>query len=165
MKLETLLVPLDGSSLAEAALPKATEFAEGFGARVILLRAAEAHTFPGIDPIEAQVKVVREAEEYLAEIEHRLSSSGLKEVRSSVWYGPAAYAIVEAAKLYNADLIVMTTHGRGGLGRLIMGSVAESVLRGTTTPVLLIRVAGAPVEPPIEKGIAHPWEPSSGRRV
>jgi len=164
MRLETILVPLDGSSLAEAALPNATEFAERSGARLVLLRAAEAHTFPGIDPIEAQAKVVREAEEYLAEVERRLSHSGLKEVTSSVWYGPAAYAIVEGAKLYNTDLIVMTTHGRGGLGRLILGSVAESVLRGTTTPVLLIRVAGAPVEHPTEKGVAHPWASTSGKR-
>jgi universal stress protein A len=52
-------------------------------------------------------------------------------------------------------LIAMTTHGRSGLGRLVLGSVAESVLRGTTTPILLIRVAEAPVEAPA--GIAKPW--------
>jgi hypothetical protein len=45
-------------------------------------------------------------------------------------------------------LIVMSTHGRSGIGRLILGSVAESVLRGTTTPILLLRAAGAPVERP-----------------
>jgi nucleotide-binding universal stress UspA family protein len=55
---------------------------------------------------------------------------------------------VEAARLRGADLIVMTTHGRSGLGRLILGSVAESVLRGTTTPILLLRVPEAPVETP-----------------
>ena len=64
MKLDKILVPLDGSPLAEAALPKAVEMAEDSGAQLLLLRAAEAHTLPGADPIEAQIKVVREAEDY-----------------------------------------------------------------------------------------------------
>ena len=51
----------------------------------------------------------------------------------------------------------MTTHGRSGLGRLILGSVAESVLRGTTMPILLVRAAHAPVERPTGKGVAEPW--------
>jgi hypothetical protein len=55
---------------------------------------------------------------------------------------------VEAAQLMNADLIVMTTHGRGGLGRLVMGSVCESVLRASTIPVLVVRDVTAPVETP-----------------
>ena len=76
---------------------------------------------------------------------------------TSVWYGPAAYAIVEAAGLHKVDLIAMTTHGRSGLGRLILGSVAESVLRGTTVPILLVRVAEAPVERPTADGVAAPW--------
>ena len=155
MKVDTILVPLDGSSLAEAALPRAVELAEGSGAALLLLRAAHAPTLPGVDPTEAQVKVVEEAEEYLTDVAKRLAASGLANVRTSVWYGPAAYAIVEGARLHKADLIVVTTHGRSGLRRLILGSVAESVLRGTTTPILLLRAAGAPVEPPA--GAAKPW--------
>lgn len=154
MKLNTILVPLDGSSLAEAALPKALELAEASEARMILLRAAQAHHLPGVDPTNAQVKVVGEAEEYLARIGDRLAGLGFKKVECSVWYGPAPYAIVEAARLYKADLIVMTTHGRSGLGRLILGSVAESVLRGTTTPILLLRAPEAPVEVPVGEGEA-----------
>ena len=50
----------------------------------------------------------------------------------------------------------MTTHGRSGLGRLLLGSVAESVLRGTTTPILLLRAEGAPVQPP--SGNANAWK-------
>jgi len=61
----------------------------------------------------------------------------------------AAAAIVEAAQVQKADLIVMSTHGRSGLGRLILGSVAESVLRGTRTPILVIRADSAPVEPQV----------------
>jgi len=154
MKTSTILVPLDGSSLAEAALPKALELAEASDARLILLRAAQAHTLPGVDPTNAQVKVVREAEEYLARVADRLADLGFKTVECSVWYDSAPYAIVEAARLYNADLIVMTTHGRSGLGRLILGSVAQSVLRGTTTPILLLRAPEAPVEVPAGKGEA-----------
>ena len=154
MKLATILVPLDGSPLAEVALPKALELAEISGARLLLLRAAQAHSLPGLDPTDFQVKVVREAEEYLARVGERLADQGFKEVECSVWYGSAPYAIVEASRLYKVDLIVMTTHGRSGLGRLILGSVAESVLRGTTTPILLLRAAEAPVEAPAGKGEA-----------
>jgi nucleotide-binding universal stress UspA family protein len=147
MTFERILVPLDGSALAESALGRALEFVHG-GATLMLLRAAEAHTLPGVDPTDAQVEVVREAEEYLATVAARLAEKGVNHVETSVWYGPAAAAIVEAAKLRRADLIVMSTHGRSGLGRLILGSVAESVLRGTTTPILLLRTEEAPVERP-----------------
>lgn len=148
MKLDTVLVPLDGSMLAESALPVAADLAKAAGARVILLRAAAAHTYPGHDPIEAQVTVVREAETYLADVTARVRALGVEDVRCSAWYGEAATAIVEAAAFNHADLIVMTTHGRSGLGRLVMGSVAESVLRGTTTPILVLRETGAPVTAP-----------------
>jgi nucleotide-binding universal stress UspA family protein len=157
MKLGTILVPLDGSVLAEAALPKALELAAASGARVLLLRAAQAQTLPGVDPTEAQVRVVSEAEAYLAEVQKRLAGGqGGVKIETSVWYGPAAHAIVEAARTHRVDEIVMTTHGRSGLGRLLLGSVAESVLRGTTTPILLLRAEGAPIQPP--GGKANAWE-------
>ena len=147
MNLRKILVPLDGSALAESALNQAVALAAE-GATLILLRAAEAHTLPGVDPTEAEVQVVHEAEQYLDEIAVRLRAQGLKDVQTSVWYGRADTAIVEAARLRNPDLIVMSTHGRSGLGRLILGSVAESVLRGTTTPILLLRKPEAPVQVP-----------------
>jgi nucleotide-binding universal stress UspA family protein len=96
------------------------------------------------------VEVVREAEEYLAGVAERLAGDGFTRVDTSVWYGPAASSIVDAARLRKADLIAMSTHGRTGLGRLFMGSVAESVLRGTVTPILLLHVQGAPVAAPVE---------------
>jgi nucleotide-binding universal stress UspA family protein len=157
MKLGTILVPLDGSSLAEAALPKALELAETSGARVLLLRAAEAHTLMPRDPTEPQVKAVSEAEGYLARVQKRLTRRrGRVTVETAVWYGPAARAIVEAARIRKVDQIVMTTHGRSGVRRLLLGSVAESVLRGTTTPLLLLRTEGAAVQTP--SGEATPWE-------
>jgi nucleotide-binding universal stress UspA family protein len=163
MKTERILVPLDGSALAEAAIDAAIDVGRDRASTLILLRAAEAHTLPGADPTDEQVAVVREAEEYLAAVSERLTKRGVKNVDTSVWYGPAAAAVIEAAKLKKADLIVMSTHGRSGLGRLILGSVAESVLRGTMTPVCIVRAPGAPIEAP--KGAATPQEKKEFSRV
>lgn len=100
--------------------------------------------------------MVSEAKAYLAQIRKRLTRRDRVTVETAGWYGPAAHAIVEAARIRKADQIVMTTHGRSGLGRLLLGSVAESVLRGTTTPLLLLRTEGAAVQTP--SGAATPWE-------
>jgi nucleotide-binding universal stress UspA family protein len=152
MKLDKILVPLDGSMLAEAALSTACAFAARDGSTISLLRAAEATALAG-DPVAAQVTAIREAEEYLGAVVKRLAEKGATRVETHVWYGPAAVAIVEAATVQKADLIVMSTHGRSGLGRLVLGSVAESVLRGTTTPILIVRAGHAPVEVP--RGVAE----------
>lgn len=150
----TLFRSLDGSALAEAAIPTARELLkDNPGATLFLLRAAEALVLPCADITEAQVSVVREAENYLATMAERLRRSGVPNVKTSVWYGQPASAIVEAAEVAGVDLIVMSTHGRSGLGRLILGSVAESVVRGTRTPILLLRPAEAPVERPLEVAI------------
>ena len=147
MKADRILVPLDGSPLAEMALPKALELlSDRPGATLILLRAAEATTLPGIDPIDAQVAVVREAESYLAAVADRLREHGITRVVRSVWYSGAAQAIVEAARLRRVHLIVMSTHGRSGLSRALRGSVAESVLRRTRTPILLVSAEGEQLE-------------------
>jgi len=143
MNFDTVMVPLDGSSLAEMALPKAVELLSGPRATLILLRAAEAtKTLPWIDPIEAQAAVVREAESYLAAVAANLADQGVLGVVRSVWYSSAAKAIVAAARRRSVDLIVMSTHGRSGLQRAIRGSVAESVLRATRTPILLVQAGG-----------------------
>jgi nucleotide-binding universal stress UspA family protein len=148
MKVNKILVPLDGSSIAEAALPTAIELARANpGAAITLLRAAHAASMVPGDAISLEVMVVREAEEYLDAVARRLAPLGLR-VKTSVWYGPPAASIVEAAEAGKVDLIVMNSHGRSGLNRLVLGSVAESVLRGTSTPVLLLRAPGAPLEPP-----------------
>jgi nucleotide-binding universal stress UspA family protein len=149
MKFDRVLVPLDGSPLAEMALPKATALlSDSPSATLILLRAVEAPTLPWVDPTEAQFAVVREAEEYLEAVATRLRNEGLPRVATSVWYSSAARAIVEAAGVRRVNLIVMSTHGRSGLCRVVRGSVAESVLRGTPTPILLVSAAGARVETP-----------------
>ena len=75
MTLSTILVPLDGSVIAEAALTPAVDLARTTGAKLVLLRAAEAHTGPLTDRIEAQVHVMREAEEYLAAVQARVKAA------------------------------------------------------------------------------------------
>jgi nucleotide-binding universal stress UspA family protein len=148
MKFTTILVPLDGSALAEAALMPAIDLARERSAKLLLLRAAEAHTFPTADPTEAQVAAVRDAEQYLAKMRDVTRRGNVADVDVTVWYGPPAQAIVEAAQHRQADLLVMSSHGRSGLGRLVLGSVAETVLRSTAVPILLIRPGAAPLDTP-----------------
>ena len=146
MNLKTILVPLDGSTVAEAALAPAVALARKAGAKLVLVRAAEVRTLPLGDPIEDQTEVMREAQEYLATARARVMAAGALDVEFSVWYGPAVEAIVEAARFRAADLIVMSSHGRSGVARLVMGSVTERVLRGTSVPILVIRPDGAPLD-------------------
>jgi nucleotide-binding universal stress UspA family protein len=157
MKATRILVPLDGSTLAETVLDKAIELARD-GATPVLLRAAEARRLVG-DPVAAQINVVHDAELYLGGVAERLRGAGVGNVETCVWYGPPAEAIIEAARARQTDLILMSTHGRSGLGRLVLGSVAESVLRATRTPILLLRPPEAPVAA-VPGGGARPAEAS-----
>ena len=146
--MEKILVPLDGSDLAEAALETAIDILREHPATTLLLvRAAEALRPPEGDRATDKDCAVREAESYLNGVVAGLRECGITRVRTAVWYGPAAPTIVETASVENVDLIIMTSHGRGGIGRLIFGSVAESVLRGTRTPILLVRDVTSPLTP------------------
>jgi len=137
-KLEKILVPLDGSNCAENVLPLVEKLARELKIGISLLRVALAHTFPGIDPTEAQVKVVREAEEYLEKIADELKTKGFK-VDTHVRYGNDAEEILDHANQNGIDMIAMTTHGRSGVKRFLLGSVAEKVIRYSTKPVILVR--------------------------
>ena len=127
-----MLVPLDGSPLAERALPKALELlSDSPSATLILLRAAQATSLPGIDPTEAQVAVVREAESYLDAIAARLADRGLTRVVRSVWYSTAAKAIVEAAGVWRADAVLRLAVGSHSLtGQTIGASVEDAKATG-----------------------------------
>jgi nucleotide-binding universal stress UspA family protein len=160
MRTRTILIPLDGSVMAEAAIAQARQLAGSDAATFLLVRAANVLALPGTHLIDAQIGAVREAEEYLASLRRRLEREGARGIETHVWYGPAAPAIVEAARLYGVDLIVMSTHGRSGLGRLVFGSVAESVLRGTTVPILLVRPRAAPVQAPVGHEATGPASPT-----
>jgi len=137
-KFQRILVPLDGSDCAENVLPKVEKLATELKASIVLLRVALTHTFPGVDPTEAELKVVREAETYLQKVEGRLKAKGFK-VDSHVRYGNDAEEILEHADQKDIDMIAMTTHGRSGVKRFLLGSVAEKVLRYSPKPIFLVR--------------------------
>ena len=127
--LETALLPLDGSSVAEAALPVVEELAGKPLRAVRLLRAVES------------ADEGAEAERYLQRVSARLGRASLQ-VTSEIRVAEPARAIEEAAT--GVDLVVIATHGRGGLDRLRHGSVADQATRGLEVPVLLIRAGTEP---------------------
>jgi nucleotide-binding universal stress UspA family protein len=135
--LKTILLPLDGSALAERAVAYGAALARRSGARIILVEAVQAHTFPGTDPSNAQIQVTDRADGYLSSIATRLTGDGI-DAESHVYYDHPVDAILDAARRHEADVIVMSTHGRSGLGRVLYGSVADQVLRQATAPVLLV---------------------------
>jgi len=146
--MEKIMVPLDGSDLAEAALETAIDIMNEHPATTLLLvRAAEPVRPIAGDHAADKARAIRAAESYLNGVVAGLRECGITRVRAAVWYGPAAPTIVEAASSEKVDLIIMTSHGRGGIGRLIFGSVAESVLHGTRTPILLVRDVTSPLVP------------------
>ncbi|HET9016236.1 MAG TPA: universal stress protein [Thermomicrobiaceae bacterium] len=124
--IETVVVPLDGSDLAEAALPVGRAIAARAGAALRLVRVLDLGR-----TAEAQ----RQAEQALWESARRADV----EARLKVRVGDAAEEILREAAALPAPLVVMTTHGRSGLGRWLIGSVADRVVRGGTAPVLLLR--------------------------
>ena len=99
MKPNRILVPLDGSEIGEAAIAPAVEMAQTGSPLLILMRAADPRILPGADVIGAQIHAVREAEEYLSGVKEKLEKTGVKRIETHVWYGPAAPAIVEAARV------------------------------------------------------------------
>lgn len=137
--MKRLLVPLDGSPLAETILPVAEEWAKEEQAEVVLLRAVPAPATPGGEGTAAEAKTLEDAEAHLATVAERLARRGIERVRWGVSHEPPAAAIIEAAAREGVDMIAMATHGRSGLSRLLLGSVAEAVVRSARVPVLLIR--------------------------
>jgi len=147
-----ILVPLDGSEIAEQVWPHVEALAEKFGSGVTLLRAIMPPVSPVVvAPMEASVTRStaelyieameaerQEASEYLSTLAERLRKRGLQ-VTQELHEGRAAGVILERAAAVGAELIAMTTHGRSGLERLVLGSVAEEVTRKAPCPVLLVR--------------------------
>ncbi len=137
-RFDNILVPMDGSDCAEMILPKLEKLATDLRASIHLLQVVYARTFPGVDPTEAEVAVVRHAEEYLKKIEGQLKTKGFT-VDSHVRYGDEAEEILDHASQKDVDLIAMTTHGRSGVKRFLLGSVAEKIIRHSPKPVFLVR--------------------------
>jgi nucleotide-binding universal stress UspA family protein len=157
---ERILVALDGSDLALRVLPHVEALARRFASHVTLLRAITPPSAiiagsavgptpvarPVVDPTPLVEAERREATEHLEAVGLPLSDSGVN-AEYEVREGDAAEVITRGAAELGADLIAMTTHGRGGLGRLVFGSVADAVLRGAPCPVLLVRVTADEATP------------------
>ncbi len=151
---ERVLIPLDGSELAETILPFAERIAGPLDAEVLLLSVVEPISVAaglaagGVVGPDALFIRQLEAKKYLAEMAARLEAKGLR-ARTLLGLGMPADEIVKVGKAEKADLIAMTTHGRSGLRRALFGSVAEEVLRSAPVPVLMIRMT-APNHAPKE---------------
>lgn len=143
-----IIVPLDGSKLAEGALPEAEKLAALTGAELVLLRVIDYSSrdrfadFGLLYEYEAMARALEEERElataYLADVSKRIAADGFQ-VSAKLVDGIAAKAIVGLTE--PGDVIVMATHGRTGMKRWFIGSIAEEVLRHSTVPVLLVRTA------------------------
>lgn len=135
-RLRRILVPLDSSELAEAVLPQIVQLAKRHGAELRLFRAAHAHALRDADLATAQLRVLQDAEAYLAGVAHRLAAEGVS-ASPAVRYGGTLEEILDDIWVNRPDLVAMSTHDRTGLTHLLPGSVAEQVLRASPVPVLL----------------------------
>ncbi len=147
-----VVVPLDGSPLAEGILPFIVQIAGPldlemvlvYVVRPIVLEAVEGTPLFTPDDMGTRLK---EARAYLAPLAADLRARGVR-VTTDARSGEPVAEIIAAARENEADLIAMTTHGRGGFGRLLFGSVAEAVLRQAQIPVLMMRLTQDQVPAP-----------------
>jgi nucleotide-binding universal stress UspA family protein len=146
--LRAVIVPLDGSELAERALPTVAELAMQLKLEVILFRAyalpasalaadPEAHVLIADEELISALR--DEAVAYLEQKAHALKQRGIEKVSAIAEYGFAADQIVSLARKTPDNLIAMSTHGRSGVKGWVLGSVTETVVRHSEDPVLVIR--------------------------
>jgi nucleotide-binding universal stress UspA family protein len=136
-----ILVPLDGSKLAELALPHAAAHAVSFGAEIVLLKVLG----PLPEPSMTSPRVLRSAAtasaelglEYLKGVAARMQEEGIV-AEAATAEGKPYVEIIRFAEENEIDLIVMSTRGHSGLSRWLLGSVADRVVRGATIPLLLV---------------------------
>jgi nucleotide-binding universal stress UspA family protein len=150
--MKKILVPLDGSKLAECALPYAQEIAAGNNKEIVLvsvteriqaLRPMEDPTQPMEQRLvpEAIGKMERQARNYLNKQVKALTVKGIK-ARADVLLGRPAEEIINYVKYNEIDLIVMSSHGRSGPSRWAYGSVTEKVFRSSSVPILVVKAPG-----------------------
>jgi len=142
-----ILVPLDSSKFAESAIPYATQIATQFGSKLTLTTVANAPTIvsSGFDSASADLYAtlrensLDEAQKYLAHQCKRLRQQGFNVDYRIVEGSVVADKLLELIDDVEADIVVMSTHGRSGLGRWLLGSVADKLIHHASVPVLLIR--------------------------
>lgn len=143
-ELTKILVPLDGSELSASVLPFAADLAKPLGASIVLFHTVVEPflAYSGTAAVGVDAGVLKEMEsgarDYLASAASDLAAKGVK-VDSAVAVGNATDGIVWAAEREGAGVIVMSTHGRSGIGRIVLGSIADAVVRRTSLPVVLVR--------------------------
>ncbi len=149
---QKMLVPLDGSDLAESVLPHVESIAGGCNvSEVVLVRVFEPVQIPQSAIIEPYIKEndlkniedshQAQALEYLDSIVDRLQISNTN-ITHKILKGPVAESLAQYAEENEVDLIVISTHGRSGISRWVMGSVADKVLRSSCVPILMVRAPG-----------------------
>lgn len=147
---QKILVPLDGSEMAECVLPHVEAVAKGCRvSTVIFLRVVQPFqpfsagayvpTAKDIDQIDADNRA--EADDYLNQLVSRTKYDGTG-IESKVLTGQVAESIADYATKNDIDLIVIATHGRSGISRWVWGSVADRILRSACVPVLMVRAPG-----------------------
>ena len=137
-----ILIPLDGSPLAEQALPHAIVLAEHFHSELVLLRVLIPLP-SAVTTTEAALKRATEeaaifAREYLDRVAVGVQERGINVQMVTIKRRPH-YQIIQYAETHQVDLIVMSTRGQSGLSRWLMGSVSDRVVRGANVPVLMVR--------------------------
>ena len=148
---EKIVVPLDGTKLSEVSLPYASEMARKFKASLLLIRvvAPTAVVASGVEGPSAvrlmvetaqlaDMKNVEDARTYLEGVASELKGPALKVETFAALGGPADQ-VLKLCKDKGASLVVMTTHGRTGIRRAVLGSVADEIVRSSVVPVLVIR--------------------------
>lgn len=145
----SILVPLDGSPLAEQALPHAIELARQKGAKLRLVLVHEPPPAP-LDALAANMFVAvdrvnqRGEQGYLRSVQRRLREEGIRLVAATTLTGHPGPALAEFARETGADVVVMATHGRSGIRRAWLGSVADYLIRHLELPILLVRAPEPP---------------------
>jgi nucleotide-binding universal stress UspA family protein len=138
-----ILVPIDMSVFSVTALQYAQDMAEHFGAEIVVLHIAEEDDIAARIPKKEREKMSpQELDQRMKSVvAHMLLDHNVvtQSLRIEIRHGSPAEEIVKAAPVVHADLIVMCTHGRSGVSHLLMGSVAEKVVRNATCPVLTLK--------------------------
>ena len=146
---QRILVPVDGSPTSDKALATAIQMAQAFNAHVRLIHVMEETAYlAGYDPFGGYsgdlIRIMRESgEKILAQGMATVQAAGVAvdTLLLDKLGQRLGEAVAHNAKLWDADLIVVGTHGRRGLGRLLMGSGAEQIIRQAPVPVLVVRAA------------------------
>ncbi|QJC56962.1 Putative universal stress protein [Polaromonas vacuolata] len=141
-----ILLPVDGSSASNKSISKALAMAQAFKSEVTLVSVIDAFAFTGMGTefaygqAEYLGAATAQAKQDIQAAKKILTDGGVAVVNTKVIEGSAAYdSILETAESCGADLIVMGSHGRKGLEKLVLGSVASQVLSHTHLPVLIVR--------------------------